>query len=87
MTDKTYTPIDCNFHDIILDRATRKSLVVLEYHTPEGVLSKEILIKDVYTKAGEEFLLTESGETIRLDLIVRLDGQERPVNSTCRNMI
>lgn len=86
MTDKTYTPIDCNYHDIILDRATRKSFVVLEYHSPEGIQSKEVLIKDVYTKEGEEFLQTGSRETIRLDQIVSLDGLEPPHDTSCQKL-
>ena len=86
MTNKKYTPIDCNFHDIILDRATRKSIVVLEYNSTEGIQSKEVVIKDVYTKEGEEFLLTGSGEAIRLDQIVSLDGQEPPHDTSCEKV-
>lgn len=83
MKNKKYTPIDCNFHDILLDRATRQSAVVLEYVDSDGIQCKEAVIKDVYTKEGEEFLLTHSGETIRLDQIVSLDGKEPTKVSAC----
>jgi len=83
MINKKYTPIDCNFHDILLDKATRKSLVALDYNSPLGIQRKEIVIMDVYTKEGEEFLLTNSGETIRLDQIVSLDGNEPTKVSAC----
>lgn len=81
--NQKYRPIDCNFHDLLLDRATRKSIVDLEYISLKGKQVKQIIIKDVYTKQGEEFLLMKSGETIRLDQIVSLDGIVLPENKSC----
>ena len=69
-----YTPIDCSFHDILLDRATRKSKVELIYNTAEGQKKKQVIIKDVFTKQGEEFLQMSEGEIIRLDQIISVDG-------------
>lgn len=78
-----YIPIDCNFHDILLDRATRGVIVKLIYCREERLNEKEIIIKDVYTRQGEEFLLTSEGGIIRLDQIISLDGIELFDNRYC----
>ncbi len=80
---KGYQPIDCNFHDKLLDRATRKSKVMLEYDHSNGRQKEEVVFKDVYTKDGEEFLLTENGMKIRLDQIVSIDGEKPPQKNCC----
>lgn len=79
-----YIPIDCGFHDTLLDRATRRSVIELVYlDADEMPRTKHIVIKDVYTKQKEEFLLMNDGEIIRLDQIVSVDGIEPPKNSNC----
>ena len=75
---KQYIPINCGFHDLLLDRATRRSVVVLEYVVEEEKRTKEAIFKDVYTKQKEEFLLLKDGEIIRLDHIISVDGVQRP---------
>ena len=79
-----YKPIDCNFHDLILDRATKKVIVDLEYNFSNGIQKKETKFKDVYTKSGEEFLLIEEGEIIRLDQILSVDGIKLQGFNSCK---
>lgn len=81
--NEKYIPIACSFHDLLLDRATRRSIVELEYTTAEGLQQKEAVFKDVYTQKGEEFLLIGDGEIIRLDHIVSVDGIHPPENNFC----
>ena len=69
-----YLPIDCGFHDILLDRTTRNSVIELEYLVEEVVQLKRTTLKDVYSKEGEEFLLLKDGEIVRLDRIKSVDG-------------
>ena len=75
-----YFPIDCNFHDILLDRTTRNSVIELEYLVEEVAQLKITSIKDVYAKEGEEFLLLKDGEIVRLDRIKSVDGILLPAN-------
>ena len=77
-----YVPIDCSFHDILLDRTTRKSVIELAYLVKEVVQLKRTSIIDVYAKEGEEFLLLGDGEIVRLDRIKSVDGILLPAN-TC----
>ena len=81
--DQPYKPINCNFHDILLDRATRRVVVKLAYHSSGELSTKETIIKDVYTKSGEEFLLMGDEEVIRLDQISSVDGIPLPKDNTC----
>ena len=79
-----YIPIDCGFHDLLLDRATRRTVVALVYTDEAGVSkTKNTVIKDVYTKQKEEFLLMSDGEIIRLDQIVSVDGTQRSDDHNC----
>jgi len=82
---KKYIPIDCGFHDLLLDRATRRSVVELEYLDSNAqATTKATVIKDVYTKQKEEFLLMDDGEIIRLDQIVSVDGIKPKGDNSCR---
>ncbi len=86
MLSKEYIPIDCDFHDILLDRITRKKQVFIKYST-NGVTpirSKHLLLKDVFTKQKQEFLVMENDETIRLDQIVSIDGIIVPNGYSCK---
>ena len=69
-----YQPIDCHFHDVLLDRATRNRTIDLVYLLDGNLQCKKSTIKDVYTKKGEEFMLLSDGGTVRLDQIKSVDG-------------
>ena len=77
-----YIPIDCNFYDRIEAAIVQRRIVRLEYRVASGqsVLA-ETMLKDTQTKEGEEFLLLPSGEQIRMDRIISLDGA--PVPKSC----
>jgi len=76
---KKYIPINCDFYDEIELRALRGSTCDIVFKSKDG---KEILIKgiikNVYAKNKEEFLEMKSGEVIRLDRLVSIDGKEVP---------
>lgn len=80
-----YQPIDCSFHDVLLDRITRKKVVDIVYSSPDGKhqTSKHIRLLDVYTRQKQEFLVMADELTIRLDQIVSVDGLVRPNNFSC----
>lgn len=65
---KTYQPINCEFHDAIESYATRRETVdIVVVDSAEVSRSIRTVVCDVYSRNGEEFLLTDCGERIRLD--------------------
>lgn len=62
----TYQPISCSYHDILLAQATKRLYSKIEYYTEIGELMTTMsVIKDIYTKKGEEFMELANGEIIR----------------------
>ncbi len=77
--DKKYTPIDCTFHDRLLDWATIGRVCSVEYKTAGGELKQANgIIKDVFARAGAEYLLLDSGLEIRLDDLHSVNGIRLP---------
>lgn len=76
---KDYKPIDCSFHDVLLAKATRKEKCRFVFAlAADDVRHIEGKILDVYTKAGEEFMQLDNGQTFRLDSLKQLDGLLAP---------
>jgi len=81
-----YSPIDCSFHDILLDRATRLLKVLIVYVSSNLRHEEtEAIITDVFTRNREEFMKLDSGELIRLDHIRSVDGIALPDVTACTN--
>ncbi len=80
-----YIPIDCNFYDRLLHHATRRETVEITYQSSEGTgeMTIHAIIQDVYTREGAEYLQLKKGETIRLDRLVRVGGEDRPASAGC----
>jgi Rho-binding antiterminator len=79
MTD--YQPINCAYHDLLLHYATRKEEVLLEYAIDNEIYTAKALIKDVFTRNKEEFVLLGDGTQIRLDRIQKLN--DTPFQGYC----
>ena len=77
MNDK-YKPINCDFHEVLLEHATLKRKVAIVYFKNNKEESIIAVITDVYTKKGEEFLLLDNNEIIRLDFLISVNGEELP---------
>lgn len=75
----SYQPIDCNFYDVLLDKATRRSICVIHHRTAAGMVISTGQIMDIYTRSGEEFMRLSGGEVIRLDHLAAIDGQVPPI--------
>jgi Rho-binding antiterminator len=74
-----YVPINCSFHDVLLEKATLREYCKIQYFTEiREFLTCHALIKDVFTQAGEEFALLSTGESIRLDRLVSVNGTLAP---------
>ena len=75
--EKTYRPISCDFHDELQLIALRKMTVPIVYRKQDGGQTViDSTIADLYTREKEEFLLLPSGEEIRLDRLVSVNGIE-----------
>jgi Rho-binding antiterminator len=71
----TYRPISCEFHDLLEDHATTRRAMQIRFRDAEGAdqLRRAVII-DVYARAGAEYLSTSTGEVVRLDHLVDVDG-------------
>ena len=71
----SYTPIDCEFHDLLEMHATNRKVVRIVFRDAEGAEEVRITnIVDVFSREGAEHLATSSGELIRLDWLVEVAG-------------
>lgn len=71
-----YQPIDCSAHDILLEVATFHRTVEIVFRDEAGQIQAfHDRIRDVFTRAGEEFLLLGRGQLIRLDHLILVDGK------------
>lgn len=75
MTEETYQPVSCDYHDELEAAAMHKSMVEIEFDL-EGVTQKERgRVEDVFTANGAEFIrfASDSGSLeIRLDHIISM---------------
>ena len=78
--DKTaYKPINCGFYDLLEIASMQKKFVRISYYSEyKEILSAGGVIKDLYAKDGEEFMVLSTGPTIRLDRLIRLDDKYVP---------
>lgn len=75
MSNGPYIPISCAFHDQLEMLATTHKPVRIVFHDAENSLQERTSsLVDVYAQGNSEYLRTRSGETIRLDWLVEVDG-------------
>ena len=72
-----YQPIDCNFHDWLLAKATLQERVAIEYSTGSGTAPVKVkaIIQDVFTENKEEFVRLDTGALVRLDRLAEVAGR------------
>jgi len=69
-----YSPISCDFHDILEAAATSRKAVHLRFLDEEGSLQhRSASIVDIFSRNGAEYLSTSSGETLRLDRLIAVE--------------
>ncbi|HEY5802620.1 MAG TPA: hypothetical protein VIT90_02855 [Lysobacter sp.] len=70
-----YHPINCEFHDRLEDLATLRKRARIGFRDERGAEQhRDAVITDVFARNGEEFLVMSTGETLRLDRLVDVDG-------------
>jgi Rho-binding antiterminator len=78
-TTATYKPINCDYYDVLTEKAVLKLYCKIQYFTDlHEFVTINAVIKDIFTKSGEEFMLLATGELIRLDRLVSINGELTP---------
>lgn len=80
-----YVPINCSFHDQLIELATLKKTIdlIVEYQNTDNVI-KNVRVVDIYTSSNkEEFLTLSNGDEIRLDKVKQAGNYSAPNNNTC----
>ena len=73
----SYSPINCEFHDVLETRATTRALTSVVFRNEAGeVERRNAVISDVFARNGEEFLVLDSGDTVRLDRLLQIDDEK-----------
>jgi Rho-binding antiterminator len=76
-TAAQYNPINCEFHDRLEDLATVRRPTQIHYRDADGTLQQRTAtITDVYSRRGAEYLTLKTGESLRLDQLVEVDGEK-----------
>ncbi len=71
-----YIPISCEFHDLLEDLATVRKPISIHYRdNGGGQQQRDATITDLYSRAGAEYVSLSSGETLRLDQLVEVKGE------------
>lgn len=81
----TYIPISCSYYDRLEAWAVRQESVKIQFRdlTEKKILEAEGIIVDLLSRDQVEYLVLESGDTIRLDHLITVNGVPLPDNSTC----
>ncbi|UNK48560.1 hypothetical protein MNR01_12470 [Lysobacter sp. S4-A87] len=70
-----YHPISCEFHDRLEDLATLRKPARINFRDENGAdQHRDAVITDVFARSGEEYLSMSTGEIVRLDRLVDVDG-------------
>ncbi len=70
-----YQPINCEFHDLLEDLATVRKRTRITFLGAGGDRQhRDAVVTDVYAREGAEYLSMDSGEILRLDQLVEVDG-------------
>lgn len=71
-----YIPINCEFHDLLEALATTQKPAQVGFRDAEGAEQhRTATIVDVYARDGAEYISLSTGETLRLDQLLKVDGE------------
>jgi Rho-binding antiterminator len=74
---RPYIPINCEFHDVLESLATTGASATIVFRNESGTIERRsAAIADVYARDGEEFLVLDTGERLRLDRLLEVDGEK-----------
>jgi Rho-binding antiterminator len=76
MKEKNYRPVSCAFYDELTLLSMRRKNTYIEFASGSGAIEKVLaIISDIYTSEKAEYLLLDTGLSIRIDKIQSIDGK------------
>jgi len=75
-TEQTgYHPISCEFHDLLEDLATLRRSAKIGFRDESGLTQhRDAVITDLFARDGAEYASLSTGEILRLDRLVEVNG-------------
>ena len=72
-----YRPISCEFHDLLEAIAVTRQPTQIRFRAAGGEpQQRPASIRDVFSRAGAEYLSIGTGEIVRLDHLIEVDGSK-----------
>ncbi|GAB5536046.1 MAG: hypothetical protein Rubg2KO_22950 [Rubricoccaceae bacterium] len=78
MTDTTYTPIACEYHDRLESWAVRRQPVEVVWAEGDTERRELAVIADVFARDGADWIRLATGDVVRADALVSVDGLPLP---------
>lgn len=70
-----YIPVSCEFHDRLEDLATLRKQASISFVDDGGApQQRSAVIQDVFARQGADYVTLSSGDTVRLDRLLEVDG-------------
>ena len=70
-----YRKVSCLFYDQLTDLIVQKKYVRIDFTTDiKEFIKRQTVLKDIVTIEKQEFLMLNTGESVRLDRIKKVDG-------------
>lgn len=70
-----YHPVRCEIHRILREYLTSSRLAEIVYRDDAGQIQiTHDVIRDLFSRAGQEFVFLGRGQMVRLDHVLTLDG-------------
>lgn len=70
-----YRKVNCLFYDQLTDLIVQKKYVRIDFTTDiKEFIKRQTVLKDIVTIEKQEFLMLNTGESVRLDRIKKVDG-------------
>jgi transcriptional antiterminator Rof (Rho-off) len=73
-----YLPISCSFYDYLEEASTLGKISTIEYIKDNSIVKIEATIHTLEIKDKVEYMLLETGESIRLDYLLSFNGKSLP---------
>ncbi len=71
-----YQPVRCEVHNLLREYLTSSRLAEIVYRDDAGqVQTIHDVIRDLFSRAGQEFVFLGRGHMVRLDHILTIDGR------------
>ncbi|KPP99906.1 hypothetical protein [Marinobacter sp. HL-58] len=70
-----YQPVRCEIHRMLREYLTSARLAEIVYRDDAGqIQTTHDIIRDLFSRAGQEFVFLGRGHMVRLDHVLTLDG-------------